>query len=107
MKRMLVVFAGVLSVIAIPMVVSAHNVGHFVLNGSCLQVGSAKEAPLVGPDGTQLDLVPETANPPRDEYGTSFVGFHGNTRILPGLCPATVSEIDTAAVPAFATVSFQ
>ena len=110
MKRVFVAFAVALSVIVLPMVATAHNVGHFTLNGSCHQIGSAKEAPLVGPDRTQLDLVPQTANPPRDEYGTSFVGFEGNTPILPGPCPApppSSNEIDTAAVPGFATVSFQ
>ena len=107
MKRALVVFVGVLSVIAVPMVGSAHNVGHFTLDGSCHQIGSAKEAPLVGADRTQLDLAPETANPPRDEYGTSFVGHNGNTPILPGPCPVSVGDMDAAAVPGFATISFQ
>jgi hypothetical protein len=64
----------------------AHNAGHLVLpDGTCHEVGSFREAPLVGPTGTQLDLVPST---PMDEYGTSFVGFQGRTPILPGPCPA-------------------
>lgn len=62
-------------VFALPAVAAAHNLGHvFLPDGACLEVVSAKEAPLVGKDRTQLDLVPGTANPPRDEYGTSFVG---------------------------------
>lgn len=79
-------------VLAVPVVASAHNVGHiFLPDGTCQEVGSAKEAPLVGQDRTQLDLVPETANPPRDEYGTSFVGFWGQTSILPGRCPVVTA----------------
>jgi hypothetical protein len=66
----------------------AHNAGHFVLpSGECHEVGSFRDAPLVGADGHQLDLVAETPNPPFDEYGTSFVGYWGNTPILPGGCP--------------------
>ena len=111
MKRALVVCLVALSSVAIPMVVTAHNVGHFNLpDGSCHQVGSAKEAPLVGQDRTQLDLAPETPNPPFDEYGASFVGHNGGTPIFPGPCPAAAAvnnEVDTANVPAFATVSFQ
>jgi hypothetical protein len=110
MKRVIVGCVVVLSLLAGPMTGFAHNVGHFTLNGSCHEIGSVKEAPLVGQERTQLDLVPETANPPRDEYGASFVGFQGNTRILPGPCPAQMvvsDNVDTTVVPAFATVSFQ
>ncbi|MBF4767102.1 hypothetical protein ISU10_04910 [Nocardioides agariphilus] len=44
---------------------------------------------MIGPADakSQLDLVPETPNPPFDEYGTSFVGYHGQTQIFPGPCP--------------------
>jgi len=94
--------AALVSVLALPAVAAAHNVGHiFLPDGSCLEIGSVKEAPLVGKDGTQLDLVPGTANPPRDEYGTSFVGYWGNTPILPGRCPvvaATASTVGTNSV---------
>ena len=91
------------SVLAVPAVARAHNVGHvFLPDGACLEVGSIKEAPLVGKDRTQLDLVPGTANPPRDEYGTSFVGFWGNTPILPGRCPV-VAATATSASPASAS----
>lgn len=63
----------------------AHNAGHFLLpDGTCHEVGSLREAPLVGPDGTPLDLIPAT---PQDEYGTSFAAFRGATPILPGPCP--------------------
>ena len=51
---------------------------------------SFKDAPLVGPaaDKTQLDLIPESPNPPFDEYGASYAAFQGNTPILPGPCPS-------------------
>jgi hypothetical protein len=95
--RIKLCIAAVTSVLALPGVASAHNLGHvFLPDGTCLEVGSAREAPLVGQDRTQLDLVPGTANPPRDEYGTSFVGYWGNTPILPGRCPvvaATASSV--------------
>ncbi len=68
----------------------AHNAGHFYLpDGSCHEIGSFKDAPLIGPeaDKTQLDLIPETPNPPFDEYGASYAAFQGNTPILPGGCP--------------------
>ena len=66
----------------------AHNAGHlFLPDGTCHEMGSFRESPLVGKDRTPLDLVPQTPNPPRDEYGVSFVGFYGNTPIAPGGCP--------------------
>ena len=111
MKRAAFVFFAVMWAVAVPMVGRAHNIGHFTLpDGSCHEVGSGKEAPIVGQDRTQLDLVPETPTPSRDEYGTSFVGFTANTPLHPGPCPiATVvsDDVDTTAVPAFATISFQ
>jgi hypothetical protein len=85
------------SVFALPALAAAHNLGHvFLPDGACLEVGSVKEAPLVGKDREQLDLVPGTPNPPRDEYGTSFVGYWGNTPILPGRCPVATG---TASAP--------
>ena len=82
-----------LALIAMPMIAAAHNLGHLTLpDGTCMEIGSAKEAPFVGPDHTQLDLIPQTANPPRDEYGVSFVGFWGNTPIAPGRCPVVASQ---------------
>ena len=111
MKRTLIVLVGVMAVIAMPMVVTAHNAGHLSLpDGTCLEVGSFNGAPLVGKDRTQLDLVPQTANPPRDEYGVSFVGFWGRTPISPGACPALPAvntTQDSNGTPVFAQVSFQ
>ena len=78
-----------LALIAMPMIAAAHNLGHLTLpDGRCMEIGSAREAPLVGPDHTQLDLIPRTPNPPFDEYGVSFVGKTKDTPIFPGECPA-------------------
>ena len=113
MKRSLIAAAGVLSLLAMPFVAAAHNAGHiFLPDGSCQEQGSFRPGPLVGPDGTQLDLVPQTPNPPSDEYGVSFVGFHSNTPILRGGCPApTLADAtpmqDAAGIPVFAEILYQ
>ena len=89
-RKPAVLSAVVVALTALAAPASAHNAGHFWLpDGSCHQVGSFKDAPMVGPADakSQLDLVPETSNPPFDEYGASFVGYQGNTPILPGPCP--------------------
>ena len=108
MKRALVIFGGMLAVVAMPIIATAHNAGRIILpDGTCRELGSFKEAPFVGPDKTQLDLVPATP-PPRDEYGVSFVGFNQKTPILPGGCPAvSATTADPAGTPAFAEVSYQ
>lgn len=87
-KRLIAAALGMVIAVVLPTLAFAHNAGHLFLDdGTCRQVGSFRDAPLVGADRTQLDLVPQTPNPPRDEYGVSFVGFHGNTPIRPGGCP--------------------
>jgi hypothetical protein len=84
-------------VVGLPVVATAHNVGHlFLPDGTCQQIGSGKEAPFVGKDRTQLDLVPQTPNPPRDEFGVSFVGSRGQTAILPGLCPVVTGAVSSS-----------
>jgi hypothetical protein len=113
MKRVIVVFAAVLAVMALPMVAAAHNAGHiFLPDGSCQLLGSFHDAPLVGQDRTQLDLVPETSNPPFDEIGVSFVGHDGRTPIFPsGNCQLGAPDggmlQDASGVPTFAEISFQ
>ena len=111
MKRSLVIVAGILSVLALPFVAAAHNAGHlFLPDGTCQEVGSFKEAPLVGPDKTQLDLLPSTPLP-RDEYGVSFVGVGAGTPIHPGMCPAgapTAAAVqDPSGIPESVEISFQ
>jgi hypothetical protein len=112
MKRVIVVSVALVAVIALPMVASAHNAGHvFLPDGTCLLIGSFHDAPLVGPDRTQLDLAPETPNPPFDEIGVSFVGHNGGTPIFPGPCslgaPAGDSLQDADGIPTFAEISYK
>jgi hypothetical protein len=62
----------------------AHNRAHLVLPaGACIIVGSEKSVSL--PDGTLLDLRPETQ--PADEIGTAFAADQGNSRLEKGPCP--------------------
>ena len=62
----------------------AHNRAHVILpNGECIVVGSEKSVTL--PDGTLLDLRPETQ--PADEIGTAFAADEGNSRLQKGPCP--------------------
>jgi hypothetical protein len=95
-----------LAALALPRAATAHNLGHiFLPDGVCLGLGSGLEAPVVGQDRTQLDLVPQTANPPRDEYGVSFVGYYSivggwNTPVLPGPCPVQRLPAATPSAPA-------
>ena len=93
-----------IGVLAAPVVANAHNLGHiFLPDGTCQEMGSGKDGPLVGQDRTKLDLVPETPNPPRDEYGTSFVGFWGQTPIFPGRCPIVTGSSSVSGATASAT----
>jgi hypothetical protein len=63
---------------------SAHNRAHIVLpTGECIVVGSEKSVTL--PDGTLLDLRPETQ--PADEIGTAFAADEGNSALEKGPCP--------------------
>lgn len=62
----------------------AHNRAHIILpTGQCIIVGSEKSVTL--PDGTLLDLRPETT--PADEFGTAFAAEEGNSAIGKGPCP--------------------
>lgn len=84
-RRMATAAVVVLGGLAAAVPAGAHNAGHFVLpDGTCHEVGSFAEAPLVGQAKTPLDLIPST---PQDEYGASFAAFQGHTPILPGGCP--------------------
>jgi hypothetical protein len=76
-----------------PGLASAHNAAHFFLpDGTCVNVGSDREAPFVGagnphqspgfnPEG-QLDL----SAGPGDQYGARFAADRSPT-LLPGPCP--------------------
>ena len=91
MKHRYFVFAALVGLMFTPGAAIAHNLAHlFLPDGTCLEIASAREAPLVGPDKEQLDLVPGTPLP-RDEYGVSFVGAVGDNLIFPGACPVVQS----------------
>lgn len=83
-KLTLIVVLGLL-VLAFPAAASAHNRGLiWTPNGDCVQVGSLKSVAL--PDGSWLDLRPETAYP-LDEYGASYAADEGNSAVEKGQCP--------------------
>jgi len=68
-----------------PAVASAHNRAHLVLpTGKCIIVGSVKSVTL--PDGTLLDLRPETPYNIADEFGTAFAAEEGQSAIEKGPC---------------------
>jgi hypothetical protein len=94
-RRIAVVGVVTVAPLAVSGTAFAHNAGHvFLPSGRCLQLGSFRDAPLVGADKHELDLVPETpASLGYDEYGVSFVGFMDVTGqrsapIYPGPCPS-------------------
>jgi hypothetical protein len=65
---------------------SAHNRAHIILpSGECMIVGSVKSVTL--PDGTLLDLRPETPWQVADEFGTAFAADEGKSRLQKGPCP--------------------
>ena len=75
--------------------VSAHNAAHIYIDGRCLQVGSGKDAPLVGQGAPQnalgqLDLIydPKNGVDVSDQYGARLAAIEGNTPLLRGDCPA-------------------
>jgi hypothetical protein len=88
MKRrisLLATAASVVVVLAIASPAAAHNRAHVILpSGDCIIVGSEKSVTL--PDGTFLDLRPETV--PADEIGTSFAAEEGNSKLEKGPCPS-------------------
>ena len=84
MKKLIV--AGALAVVTMAFsgVASAHNRAHIILpDGTCIIVGSEKSVTL--PDGTLLDLRPETV--PADEIGTAFAADEGNSYLQKFGCP--------------------
>jgi hypothetical protein len=88
MKRRISLMAtaiGMVVMLAIAPSAAAHNRAHIILpNGECIIVGSEKSVTL--PDGTFLDLRPETV--PADEIGTSFAAEEGNSKLEKGACPS-------------------
>jgi hypothetical protein len=81
-SMILLVLAATLGLTLAP-AASAHNRAHVILpDGTCIIVGSEKSVML--PDGTLLDLRPET---PADEIGTAFAAQQGNSALEKGPCP--------------------
>jgi hypothetical protein len=85
MKRMFVYVTVVAAmVLGVAPAASAHNRAHVILpTGECIIVGSEMSVTL--PDGTLLDLRPETQ--PADEIGTAFAAEEGNSALEKGPCP--------------------
>jgi hypothetical protein len=88
MKRLLLSIAALVLTAAMQLTFStaalAHNRAHVILpSGQCIIVGSEKSVEL--PDGTLLDLRPETV--PADELGTAFAADEGSSRLEKGPCP--------------------
>jgi hypothetical protein len=82
--KLLLMLATMALAVALAPVASAHNRAHVILpSGECIIVGSEKSVTL--PDGTLLDLRPETF--PADEFGTAFAAEEGNSRVEKGPCP--------------------
>lgn len=82
----LVVLAALLLALASAPAASAHNRAHITLpSGECMIVGSVKSVLL--PDGTFLDLRPETPWEEADEFGTAYAADEGNSRLEKGPCP--------------------
>lgn len=85
MKRIAGTAFAVASIVALTVggSASAHNAAHLYLpDGRCVTVGSDREAPLVGPDRVQLDLIPG----PGDQYGARFAAVRSPT-LYPSDCP--------------------
>jgi hypothetical protein len=83
-RTLLLVIATAALMLASAPLASAHNRAHVILpTGQCIIVGSEKSVTL--PDGTFLDLRPETV--PADEIGTSFAAEEGNSKLEKGPCP--------------------
>jgi hypothetical protein len=86
-KLTLMIAFGLLVVaLALPAGAAAHNRAHIILpTGECIVVGSEKSVTL--PDGTFLDLRPETPWDEADEIGAAFAADEGNSRLLKFGCP--------------------
>jgi hypothetical protein len=87
MTRFTLIKGAVLAVVLVLMTgpaASAHNRAHVILpSGECIIVGS--ETSVMLPDGTLLDLRPETV--PADEIGTSYAAEEGQSQLEKGPCP--------------------
>jgi hypothetical protein len=89
MKRQISLVAAAAAMVvalAFPGLAAAHNRAHIVVpTGKCIVVGSEKSVTL--PDGTFLDLRPETPWQVADEIGTAFAADQGNSFLQKFGCP--------------------
>jgi hypothetical protein len=86
MARRAIATAALGLALALPATALAHNRAHIILpTGECIIVGSEKSVTL--PDGTLLDLRPETPWNVADEFGASFAADEGNSALRKGPCP--------------------
>ncbi len=86
MRKLSLIIALGLLVLAFPATAAAHNRAHINLpTGECIVVGSEKSVTL--PDGTLLDLRPETPWNVADEIGTAFAADEGNSFLQKFGCP--------------------
>jgi hypothetical protein len=95
MKRSILAAAAAMATVTLPTgLARAHNAAHFFLpDGTCHEVGSNKDAPIVGEGNPnqspgsnnlpgQLDLIPGNG----DQYGARYAADQ-SPRLLPGNCP--------------------
>jgi hypothetical protein len=90
MRKLALLLTSVLVGVA-PSVASAHNAGYIYLDGRCLEVGSSKEAPIVGAGNPnqnalgQLDLIYDARNGTdvSEQNGARWAAIQGRTPILP------------------------
>jgi hypothetical protein len=86
LRKLTLLIALGLLVLAFPTGAAAHNRAHINLpTGQCLVVGSEKSVTL--PDGTFLDLRPETPWNVADEIGAAFAADEGNSFLQKFGCP--------------------
>ena len=85
MRKLALLFATVAAAAGVSSA-SAHNAGHIFIDGRCLEVGSNKDAPLVGQGAPQnalgqLDLIydPKNGVDVTDQYGARWAAIQGNT----------------------------
>jgi hypothetical protein len=85
MRKLALLSAAALAALTAATGASAHNAGYVITgNGTCQEVGSGKEAPLVPEQNPnrnaatgQLDLIPG----PGDQYGARFAADQGNSAV--------------------------
>lgn len=92
MRKTLLVAAAIGALAVSAPAALAHNAGHVILNdGTCIDVGSGKDAPYVSTnnpnlntttDPGRLDLEPGSG----DQYGARFAADQGQTPIAPRWC---------------------